>query len=290
MLCFNLAYASSDFPYFVGGLKWSGVLRSTDGRSSFGQTNGCVKLNAQKQPVLDNGNFIFDSEMCTKGSRSLVVVAHSEAASDCDKIGGRLPSKQDLEKLIRSFEHSEESFGPRLTYKGVEALKNAFDFYTDDTQFYQHLWSSSVAPAYSADENTGSFFFNGERIDTMLRFEDTPSVRCIEGRQIEVNKNASRELEMSCGVYEGDSTLRRGDFTLEYGDGPISLFSHEEYEYRFYAGRVTNYDQSHAVSLFIVNTKNNEIIAEAYGFSETGVPHVTLAIKGMPSAYCRPKM
>ena len=99
---------------------------------------------------------------------------------------------------------------------------------------------------------------------------------------------ASRDIKMSCGVYEGETTLVKGDFTVEYGGDPIVLFSRDEYVYQFNTSRVTNYDQSHSTSLVIINSKNNEVVAEAYAFSETDVPQVSLQIKGMPSAYCRP--
>ena len=92
----------------------------------------------------------YDSSQCTfetntDGSLKLVdglrqvKISGSLAAQACNKVGGRLPTKAEIESLIRNFNKTEESDGPRLTATGRADMQAKFG---DDMNNW--FWSSSV--------------------------------------------------------------------------------------------------------------------------------------------------
>lgn len=170
--------ASADnFPFEAAGLRWSETLTPpADGRAAPGFTNGCVRLNEQRQAILDSDNFAFtDYSRCTSTSDRKVVVADSEAATACEKIGGRLPTKTEFETLIRSYEYIGKNGWPHLpTTK--EALSR--DFGED---IFQPFWSSSPVSGYP----DYAFYFNGYDVSVSFTRRDGTAlfaVRCVRDR------------------------------------------------------------------------------------------------------------
>ena len=176
---------ADNFPYSVAGLRWSKALPApADGRKVPGFTNGCVKLNAQKQVVLDkDGSTIYDSSRCSEHDGQ-VVVADSEAASACANIGGQLPTMGDYQVLIRSFKPDltqDEGmyYGLHLTADGVAELSKLFG----GEDMANWFWSSSLYPNHSEF----AFLFNGiyGGVISVNRAIDPPrnmAVRCVRAQ------------------------------------------------------------------------------------------------------------
>ncbi len=177
-LCTGRGAYANHFPYSAAGLRWSKTLSAPPGRPYPGFTHGCVKLDARKHPVLDqNKEPIFNSEMCTFLKRQ-VVVADSEAASACAKIGGKLPTDIQYKQLIRSLkpgtEFTEERFGPWLTVEGVAALSNLFGGEDIANNFY---WTSVVRVFWDSESAYFMYGDNGQIGDT--RRDGSLAVRCV---------------------------------------------------------------------------------------------------------------
>jgi hypothetical protein len=84
-----------------------------------------------------------------------VKVDDSAAAQACKAIGARLPTQLEFESLIRNFDHTENSYGPRLTDNGMKAMQSIFG------DMLGWFWSSTVS------DITGNYYayalngFNG---------------------------------------------------------------------------------------------------------------------------------
>lgn len=116
------------------GLSWS---KKLPGTYSNGSPNIC-------------GNYELGCPFETDASGNrYVVVETSDAAKACRDIGGRLPTKQELESLMRNFDYIEAQYGPQLTKKGIADMQAIFGEMV--------FWSSSVHPRY----NNIAFDFGG---------------------------------------------------------------------------------------------------------------------------------
>ena len=147
-------------------LYWSKKLPGT-------YSNGCANAEVQ-----------FDISKCTyeigSDGNNQVKVADSNAAKACREIGGRLPTKSELESLIKYFDHISTYDGPVLTEKGMADMQSVFGDMgkwgdDNDTLFL----SSSVYPynprgAYALNSNVGG-------LEVTSRYKPN-AVRCIVGR------------------------------------------------------------------------------------------------------------
>jgi len=95
-------------------------------------TNGCADANGQQN------NFYCTFDTLADGSHQ-VKVEDSYAAKACSEIGARLPTKQEIDSLVRNFDHTEESQGPKLTAKAHADIEKVLRHI--DGQLF---WSSSV--------------------------------------------------------------------------------------------------------------------------------------------------
>ena len=100
------------------------------------------------------------------------IVTDSEAVRACSKIGGRLPTREDYEKLRGYFELNEKD---HMTRQGASDFHRIFPDMVANTQF----WSSSVSPDNSNHANV-FFGFSG----TVLHYSDRNDVKdvlCVSG-------------------------------------------------------------------------------------------------------------
>lgn len=110
------------------GLNWG---RALDGK----YTNGCVDSTGK-----------FEASKCTfeiiNGFRQ-VVPKDSDAALACSAIGARLPTFQEYESLIKSFDYSVGGwFDPYLTTKGLSEMNAIFSDMNGKKPIF--FWSSSL--------------------------------------------------------------------------------------------------------------------------------------------------
>ncbi|MNJ91380.1 hypothetical protein D3C87_90310 [compost metagenome] len=141
------------------GLSWSVALQ---GRFS----NGCADAIGR-----------YSESKCTfeiDANKNLQVkVDDSMAAKSCREIGARLPTKTEIESLIRNFDHTEMSSGPKLTELGRSDMQAKF---SDD--IHSWIWSSSVWSfshdrAYIFSGDDGAIFFGVRQ----LKYDN--AVRCV---------------------------------------------------------------------------------------------------------------
>ena len=159
-----LAVANAKAAVFVAvytdpsnGLKWSKALPSF-------YTNGCIGFGGK-----------YDASECTSvmvaGGGLQVKVEDSDAARACRLIGAMLPTKEEYESLIRNFDKTEESHGPKLTAKGKSDMNAIFG---DGGYIF---WSASVSEnfpevAFKFDSDFGA-------VGIGLRYLGGSTVRCV---------------------------------------------------------------------------------------------------------------
>ena len=150
------------------GLAWSKAL-------PYPYTNGCVDANDQ-----------YDGSQCTfetniNGSLKLVdglrqvKISGSLAAQACDKVGGRLPTKAEIEGLIRNFNNTEEMYGPKLTATGRAEMNAQFG-----DNMNNWFWSSSVL--WSSPALAYVLLGGGGDLGNAGRSFNDYAVRCVSGR------------------------------------------------------------------------------------------------------------
>ncbi|RYZ68006.1 MAG: hypothetical protein EOP05_16980 [Proteobacteria bacterium] len=111
----------------------------------------------------------------SRAACSLPIEKSSPAESACYKIGALLPTKEDYENLIKSFDHESE---PRLTEKGVQQIKSAFGAdYTDDW-----YWTSTLSKRDAEKAHFFSFSTLGLENSQDYRYIKH-AVRCIQTKR-----------------------------------------------------------------------------------------------------------
>lgn len=108
----------------------------------------------------------------SRAACSLPIEKSSPAESACYKIGARLPTKEDYENLIRSYDHDAE---PSLTKKGVQQLKQAFG--ADDTDGL--YWTATLTRQDEERAHTFSFSTLGLATSQDYRYIKH-EVRCLK--------------------------------------------------------------------------------------------------------------
>jgi len=169
-LALNVEAAESDFPYTAAGLRWSKDLGAF--------SNGCIS------------NEVLDLEYCSvdqkDGKPPTVQVLDvenkvgSKAAQECSKLGGRLPTKEDYLRLIKSLDHRKKGGqGATLTARGLEALSKAFG--REAFKGYRPYWTASVVEK-TCEDAVAFYFLDGsvarDARDCVNRFEQK-YVRCV---------------------------------------------------------------------------------------------------------------
>jgi len=150
------------------GLLWSKALPGT-------YTNGCV--NSSGEYSYRNCTF----ETNRDGSPKLVddgigeiKISDSLAAQACDKVGGRLPTKSEIESLIRNFDSIEGTRGPRLTLKGRIEMQAKFG-----ENMAKWFWSAS----FNSSNPATAYYFDGTSGVVGEEFRKYPhAVRCVLGQ------------------------------------------------------------------------------------------------------------
>lgn len=179
------AFAANSFPYSVAGLKWSKALDLPhDGRWADGFSNGCTKLDSNKNAILEYGGYLTsDFNMCHDGTDFVSTPENSEAANVCRKIGGHLPSAIDYSNVIAALASENPAFAipgmNHLTQLGLDALSAKFGgenvrkvYWTSTIHFLNGNWGG-----YSA------YIFDGTKAGYVSRLERRNGawVRCVEG-------------------------------------------------------------------------------------------------------------
>jgi hypothetical protein len=140
-------------------LSWSKALPGT-------YSNGCADANGK-----------YDKSKCSIETDA----NNSTAAKACRDLGEgvRLPTEQEIESLIKQFDHSNENYGPRLTETGRAAMQDIFG--DMDNISNDWFWSSSVL---SNDPNLAYFFdgINGYVDYGYYVRNNDSAVRCVSGR------------------------------------------------------------------------------------------------------------
>lgn len=128
----TIAYAGPCFAQFnpvytdpQTGLKWTSSLPGefTNGDSCDLEISGC-----KAHPMPDGTD--------------QVDVTESDAAKECIKIGGRLPTLKEAQAMLNNFDHDREShFGPHLSSKGLAHMNAIFG---DGNRI--GFWTSTLHP------------------------------------------------------------------------------------------------------------------------------------------------
>jgi hypothetical protein len=134
------------------GRVWSRSFHNENGRGAGGYSDRTTQ-NGKQRAKLSNA-----ARVCAELSIS-------------SKRKFELPKKEDYERLIRYFPHTEESWGPKMTYEGTLQLEEVFN---GSGGFY---WTSSE---YPTDSNyVYGFYAAGGDLGAYLR-DQYFAVRCIE--------------------------------------------------------------------------------------------------------------
>jgi len=161
------------FPFLIGSLCWSKTLSSPNG---LGFTHGCVALNNKKQAILDARTRMpkLDQEMCTRDDDDEVVVADSEAASACNEVGGRLPTRREfIVNWILNYSHISGGNGTGIIYLTPAGIQDLSRHLREDIST-REFWSSSSASTFPDK----ALLFGGDRLKGADR-TTRHAVRCV---------------------------------------------------------------------------------------------------------------
>lgn len=138
----------------------------------------------------ENHEGYFDISQCSvsvnASGKRMVDPNDSNAAKECQKVGARLPTREEYKSLVKQFDHIPEGHecnpmlgagkGPCLTSLGIQAMNAIFKDMGESAED-RFFWTASV----SATSDEAAIAFSGNLpVDYLSSREDNLSVRCVK--------------------------------------------------------------------------------------------------------------